>query len=140
MSRGTVLTDRIIAAFDNGDVTAFAACFAEDAVQLHPFFPAPLRGRDAIRAAEGTLFGSFEQISLRRTNLVENDERIAAEFVVTATHTKELPLPDGSTLPATGKVVELTMGAFFRLDTDDLIAESHRYQDNLAFMRALGIS
>jgi hypothetical protein len=32
------------------------------------------------------------------------------------------------------------MGAFFRLDTDDLITPSHRYQDNLAFMRALGIA
>jgi steroid delta-isomerase-like uncharacterized protein len=140
MSRGTVLTDRIIDAFDRGDVDAFAACFAEDAVQLHPFFPAPLRGRDAIQAAEGTLFGSFEQISLRRTNLLEDGEQIAAEFVVTATHTKELPLPDGTTLPATGKVIELTMAAFFRLDTDDLVTESHRYQDNLAFMRALGIA
>jgi steroid delta-isomerase-like uncharacterized protein len=140
MSRGTVLTDRITAAFDSGDVEAFAACFAEDAVQIHPFFPSALRGRDAIRAAEGTLFGSFEQISLRRINLVESGEQVAAEFVVTATHTKELPLPDGSTLPATGKVVELTMGAFFKLDADDLIAVSHRYQDNLAFMRALGIA
>jgi steroid delta-isomerase-like uncharacterized protein len=140
MSRGTVVTDRIVAAFDSGDVDAFAACFAQDAVQIHPFFPAPLRGRDAIRAAEATLFGSFEQISLRRTNLVENGDQVAAEFVVTATHTKELPLPDGSTLPATGKVVELTMGAFLQLDADNLIAESHRYQDNLAFMRALGIA
>ena len=86
------------------------------------------------------MFGSFEQISLRRTNLVENGGQVAAEFVVTATHTKELPLPDGSTLPATGKVVELTMGAFLQLDADNLIAESHRYQDNLAFMRALGIA
>ena len=140
MSRGTVLTDRIVAAFDSGDVDAFAACFAERAVQVHPFFPAPLQGREAIRAAEGGLFGSFDEVSLVRTNLVEAGDRVAAEFVVKATHTKDLPVPDGSTLPATGAVVELTMGAFLRLDDDDLIVESHRYQDNLAFMRALGIS
>ena len=48
-------------------------------------------------------------------------------------------LPDGGTLPATDKVVELTMGAFFLVGSDGLIQESHRYQDNLGFLRALGV-
>jgi steroid delta-isomerase-like uncharacterized protein len=140
MNHGTALTDRIIAAFNAGDVDAFAACFAEDAVQIHPFFPAPLRGRAAIRAAEASLFGSFDDITLRLTNLVEAADQIAVEFTVTATNTEPIPLPDGSSLPATGKTVELSMGAFFRLDGDGLITESHRYQDNLAFMQQLGMA
>ncbi len=32
------------------------------------------------------------------------------------------------------------MAAFLRLDGDGLIIESHRYQDNLAFMGALGVA
>ncbi|MGZ4671397.1 MAG: nuclear transport factor 2 family protein [Ilumatobacteraceae bacterium] len=139
MSRGTVLTDRIVAAFDAGDVDAFAACFAQGAIQIHPFFPSPLQGRGAIRAAEASLFESFDEISLVRTNMVEVGDEVAVEFVVKATHAHDLPLPDGSTLSATGAVVELTMAAFFRLDDAGLIIESRRYQDNLAFMRALGI-
>ena len=140
MTIATTIAQRITDAFNAADVDAFAACFTADAVQTHPFFPSPLRGRDAIRAAESTLFGAFDDIHLHVTNVVDAGDQVAIEFAVTATNTRPIPMPDGTSVPATGKTVQLTMGAFLQLDPAGQITESHRYQDNLAFMRALGIA
>ena len=140
MTIATTLAQRITAAFDAGDVDAFAACFAPDATQTHPFFPSPLRGRDAIRAAEATLFAAFDDIHLDCTNVVDGGDQVALEFTVTATNTKPLPMPDGTTIPATGKTVQLAMGAFLHLDPTGQITDSHRYQDNLAFLSQLGLA
>ena len=136
----TTITDRIVAAFNAGDVDAFAACFADDAVQVHPFFGEPLVGREAIRAAEATMFGAFEHISLETTNVLASGNQVAVEMRVVATNTKPLPMPDGTTIPATGRTVDLTMAAFLTLDAGGQITRSHRYQDNLAFLRALGLA
>ena len=140
MSRATEVAQRITKAFDDHDVDAFAGCFTADAVQHHPFFPAPLQGREAILAAEATLFGSFDDVGLEATNVVDAGEWMGAEFRVTARHTRPLPLPDGTTLSATGRTIDLVMAAFMRLDADGQIVEAHRYQDNLAFLRALGVA
>jgi len=137
---GTTLAQRIADAFGAGDVDAFASCFAPDAVQLHPFFAEPLVGRDAIRAAEATLFEAFEHISLEPECVIEQGHQVAIEARVRATNTKPLPLPNGDVLPPTGKAVDLTMSAFLTVDDAGQIVTSHRYQDNLAFLRQLGVA
>ena len=71
--------------------------------------------------------------------LVEAGEQVAVELRVQATHTKSMPMPDGSTVPPTGRTVDLTMAAFLVLDGSGQIRESHRYQDNLALFRQLGL-
>ena len=140
MTIATNLAQRIADAFNAGDVNAFAACFAPDAVQIHPFFPEPLHGRDAIRAAEGAMFAAFEHISMDVLTVLETGNKVAMELAVKATNTKPLAMPDGGVLPPTGRSVDLTMSAFLTLDAAGQILESHRYQDNLAFMRQLGIA
>ena len=140
MTTGTTLSQRILDAFNSGDVDAFAACFAPDAVQLHPFFPEPLRGREAIRAAEGGMFSAFDHISMDVLSVLESGNHVAVELRVRATNSSPLPMPGGATIPATGKTVDLTMAAFFTVDDAGQIVEAHRYQDNLAFLRQLGLA
>ena len=140
MTIATTIAQRIADAFNTADVDAFAACFTPDAVQTHPFFPSPLRGREAIRAAESTLFNAFDDIHLHVTNVVDAGDRAAIEFAVTATNTRPIPMPDGTTVPATSKTVQLTMSAFLQLDPAGQITQSNRYQDNLAFIQQLGLA
>jgi len=59
---------------------------------------------------------------------------------VDATNTGDLPLPDGSTLPATGRRISLPGLDVVYLDADGLIAEGHRYQDAAGFMAQLGLT
>ena len=91
MTTGTTLSQRIVDAFNSGDVDAFAACFAPDAVQLHPFFPEPLQGREAIRAAEGGMFGAFDHISMEALNVVESGNQVAMELRVTGDELQAAP-------------------------------------------------
>jgi uncharacterized protein (TIGR02246 family) len=138
MSAVNELVGRIEKSFAAGDVDAFAACFAEDAVQVHPFFPAPHRGRQSIRDAEAEMFAGFDQVTLEAQNVVAGPEWSAIEWRVTARHCAPIALPDGRTLPASGRVVDLLMASLVRLDADGQIAEEHRYQDNLGFLQAIG--
>ena len=124
MSAATEIVSRVEQAFNAGDVGAFAQCFAEDAVQVHPFFPEP---------------HGFVEIRLEATSVTQDGDTAAIEWRVQARHSSPIAMPDGSKLPATGRVVDLTMASFVRLDETGLIAEEHRYQDNLAFLRQLGV-
>ena len=139
MSAATEIVSRVEQAFNAGDVGAFARCFAPDAVQVHPFFPEPHRGRDAIQNAEAAMFAGFDEIRLEATSVTEDGDAAAIEWRVRARHSSPIAMPDGSKLPATGRVVDLAMASFVRLDETGLIAEEHRYQDNLAFLRQLGV-
>ena len=107
-------------------------------MQVHPFFPEPHR-RVAIEDGEAAMFAGFDHIRLRATSITEHGDRAAIEWRVQARHSSPIAMPDGSTLAATGSVVDLTMASFVRLDETGLIAEEHRYQDNLAFLRQLGV-
>jgi steroid delta-isomerase-like uncharacterized protein len=138
MSAVTELVGRIEKAFAAGDVDAFAACYAEDAVHVHPFFPAPNRGRQSIRAAEAGLFAAFDRITLEARNVVEGQGWSAIEWRVTARHCAPVPLPDGRSVPASGRTIDLPMVSVVRLDAAGDIAEEHRYLDGLAFMQAIG--
>ena len=44
MSAATEIVSRVEHTFNAGDVGAFARCFAQDTVQVHPFFPEPHQG------------------------------------------------------------------------------------------------
>ena len=103
MTTGTTLSQRIVDAFNSGDVDAFAACFAPDAVQLHPFFPEPLRGREAIRAAEGGMFSAFDHISMDVLSVLESGNHVAVELRVRATNSSPLPMPGGDDDPGDGQ-------------------------------------
>ena len=140
MSKATDLADRIAEAFNRADPAAFAACFAEDAVQHHPFFPQPNVGRDAVLRAESGMFESFDQITFKAERVIDGDPWAALEFRVSARHSAPLPMPDGNSVPATGRTVDLQLASVVRIDANGLIAEEHRYMDNLSFLRQLGLA
>ena len=135
---GRELGERIAAAFTAGDVEAFAACFAEDAVQRHPMHPEPIHGRDGILAAERPLFDAFSEITYELQNVVDAGEWVTLEALVSATNTGKLPTP-GGLLPPTGKRISLPMASIVRLDASGDIAEEHRYLDVASFMAQLGL-
>ena len=138
MTAASELADRISKAFTAGDVNAFIDCFSDDAVQEHPFFPAPGRGREDLLAREGGMFSAFGDISYDVRNVVEQGETAVIEAVVSATNTGDIPTP-GGVLPATGKRVTIPMASVVRLDSEGRIAEERRYMDVAGFLRQLGV-
>ena len=140
MTVATDLAARIEAAFNDGKPDDFAACFAPEGVQHHPFFPEPNRGRSAIADAERGMFQAFDNIHFETIRVVDGGEWASFEFTVSARHCSPLSMPDGSKVPATNKTVDLALASIVRIGADGLIEEEHRYQDNLAFLRQLGLA
>ena len=138
MSAATDMADRIARAFKGDGASAFAACFAEDGVQVHPMLGRQ-EGRAAIEAGEGAMFAAFDDIDFTVENVVDGGEWAAIEFSVAATHTKPLTLPDGAEVPPTGIRIELPGCEVFSVGPDGLITEAHRYQDGMSFMAQLGL-
>ena len=138
MSAATELAERISKAFSEGDVQAFIDCFADDAVQEHPFFPGPGKGRAELLSREGGMFDAFGEITYDVRSVVEQAGSAVIEAVVSATNTGDIPTPGGA-IPATGKRVTIPMASVVRLDGDGRIAEEHRYMDVAGFLRQLGV-
>jgi steroid delta-isomerase-like uncharacterized protein len=135
----TEIADRLAAAFSSDDATNAARLYADDAVMQHPLFPAPLRGKAAIVEAENGLYASFSQTDVKVTNAVATGDWVAAEVLIRSTNTGPLAMPDGSSLPATGRTIEIPAAEFIRTDSSGLIVEEHRYFDVATFMGQLGL-
>ncbi len=137
--RHSDLVRRFVEAIERADADAFAALFAEDAVGHHPFFPEPIRGREAIRASEQGLFDSFSDIHVEVRSVLADHGRCAMEVVLGATNTGPLDLGGDEPLPATGCSVEIPAVWWCELGDDERIAEARDYFDTAAFMAQLGL-
>lgn len=126
------------AAYNSGDVNRIAELFAQDAVVQHVFFPQPLRGRDAVRQAEGPLFNAFSTFQWKAFGVIAKGDMVVAERTVVAVNTGPLPTPAGM-MPPTNKRVEIHGASFFRVSSNGLIAEEHRYFDVAGMMAQLGL-
>jgi steroid delta-isomerase-like uncharacterized protein len=139
MSRATDLAERLEKAFATGS-DAFADLFTPDAVQHHPFFPEPMVGRAAIAQMEATMFDAFSEVRLEVRRVTEQGDVACFETDITAVNTSDLTMPDGTTIPATGRSVHIAAAAVVTLDGDGRITEAHRYEDGLGFLRQLGLA
>ncbi|MHA4852863.1 MULTISPECIES: ester cyclase [unclassified Rhodococcus (in: high G+C Gram-positive bacteria)] len=60
-------------------------------------------------------FATFPDLRHRPRRVVVDGNEIAFELHVTGTHTEDLPLPDGSSIPPTGRSLDITLGEFWTL-------------------------
>jgi ketosteroid isomerase-like protein len=125
-STTTTLAERIVDAIERRDADAYAALHAQDAVgAYHPLSPEPLRGRDAIHAAEQELFEQFSGIRLDVRSVLGGDDGLALRLVLSATH-------------AGGRTIELPAVWWYDLDGDGLIAEARVCFDTAVLNAQLG--
>lgn len=99
------LAERAFALYNSGDVDAFMDCYAADAVLRAP--EGSFEGRAAIREFWAQQFAEFSDSQVSSDLLVEQGDTVVAEFTYTGTNTGPIAMPDGSTLPATGKRIEM---------------------------------
>jgi steroid delta-isomerase-like uncharacterized protein len=134
-------TDLVRAAVDainRHDPAAVAAGYAPDAVVYDPYYPEPLRGRDAIQKDFEDFLRGFPNMHVSIKSALEGGNLVAIEMVVSAVHTGPLALPSGE-VPATGKKIEFEGGIFSRFNGQGLVVEEHRYYDVLVQLTQLGL-
>jgi steroid delta-isomerase-like uncharacterized protein len=121
-------------ALSDGDVDGALALVAEGSDFRSPMGRMP--GRDAIRGFLAGFDTAFPNAHFDLEHVVEAGGRVAVEGVYQGTHEGPLGLPDGNSLPATGRRVHAPFVTMF--DIADGRITSHRpYWDLAGFMAQL---
>jgi len=137
---GEELARRYVDAFNDRDVDAWVALFAEDAVIHDPFFPEPWQGREAIENVEQAVLRAFPDMRWRQLRpAIDIGDRVAVEVAVNAVNDGPLKMPNGE-LPATGRAISYEAGVFWLIGPDGLITEERSYFDATGVAAQLGIT
>lgn len=137
---GVELANRYVETNNRGDIAGWAALFAEDAAIYDPFYPEPIKGREAIEQLEVSLHKSFPTMQWRLLGpALDAGDRVSCELAVQATQDGPLTMPDGSVLPASGKELSFQSGVFWNVGQDGLITEERSYFDVTGVASQLGL-
>jgi predicted ester cyclase len=96
-------------------------------------------GRSAIHERLARELGAFPDVVHTVRSFVEQNDLFADEWTFAGTHTGPYQLPNGDTLPPTGKPVEIRGMEVVQVGPDGRIVLNSLYYDNLAVAVQLGL-
>jgi steroid delta-isomerase-like uncharacterized protein len=137
MGVGKDLFSQFDTLYGKRDYTRLASLFVSDAVYTDPFGRYE-GGGEAITAYIEQADRPFSDIRMEISLLIEEGDKVVAEWTWTATQTGPLPMPDGSEIPATGKTV-VNPGMTVFTVRDGKFASEREYFDGAAMMSQLGL-
>jgi steroid delta-isomerase-like uncharacterized protein len=121
-------------ALSNGDVDGAVELVADQGDYRTPMGRLP--GKDVIRQYLAGFDAAFPEAHFDIDNVVESGSTVAVEGVYHGTHDGPLGMPDGSSLPATGRKVHAPFTTMFTVAGGRIT--SHRpYWDLAGFMAQL---
>jgi ketosteroid isomerase-like protein len=129
--------DRMTAAMMSQDSAAMAACYAEDAVATAPD-QSEIRGRDAIVSYLSQMAEAFPDARYEPLEQHEAGDVAIDQGYFTGTNTGHLQMPQGESLPPTGRQLRLRSCDVARVE-GGLVVSHHFYWDQLDFMSQLGL-
>jgi predicted ester cyclase len=137
MSDTREIFDSLTRALNQHDLAAVAEGYSQQVVVSSP--DGTFEGREAAAAYIDGFIGAFPDLTINVWSKVTSGDLVCDEWTLTGTNTGPLPLPDGSTLPATGKRVELR-GCDIAAVEDGHVISHRMYFDNVDFLNQLGIA
>ena len=140
VATGEELARRYVDTFNDRDVDGWVALFAEDAVIHDPFYPEPIKGREASKNLLNSVLRAFPDMQWRQLHPAINvGDRVAVELAVNAVNDGPLEMPEGE-VPATGRAISYETGVFWLIGPDGLITEERSYFDATGVAAQLGIT
>lgn len=134
------VAERAFEAYNSGDVEAFMEFYADDAVLSFPGVPeGTIRGRDAIRQNWADQRAAFPDGHITTEVLVVEGDTVADEFTYTGTSTGPIAMPDGSTMPATGRRIEMKGMQLLQL-RDGRVIRHDLFLDSAVMMAQMGLA
>jgi ketosteroid isomerase-like protein len=121
----------------SGDLESLREIYADDAVVTTPD-AGELHGIDAIIEWNRMLLDPFSDKEFRSERLLETEECAIEQGEFVGTHTQPLRLPDGQTVPPTGKQVRLR-AADVATVRDGKVVRHDFYFDQLDLLVQLGL-
>lgn len=122
--------------FNKVDPDLLTDLYADDAVLVvlrHQY-----EGKQQIRHCWALQMGAFPDGTVEILRGARTEDTFFCEFKARATHTGDLQLPDGATVPPTGKTATVSGMELSRV-SDDKIVENSIYYDLLDLMSQLGL-
>ena len=123
--------------FDQGDPEGMGATYADDAV-VTGALGERAEGKQAILDYWGQMARAFAVGSGEVGRSCETADTYFGEITFRGTNTGDMTMPDGTTIPATGKSFEVS-GVESARARDGKIIEHNMYWDTLGMMRQLGL-
>jgi ketosteroid isomerase-like protein len=136
MDKHRPLLDRYVERYNAGDLDGVTDLYADDAVQIMP--DGTFKGRRAIHDRLAKELEAFSDLAHRVVSYVEQGDAFADECAFVGTHTGPVQLPDGTTLPPTGKRIEIPCMELCVVRDGKLIVDN-MYYDNLSVLVQLGL-
>jgi predicted ester cyclase len=131
--------DRALEAFNAHDVEGFMDFYAESAVHNQPSRAVPIRGREAIREDYvNSTFRAFPDIRFEKKRSFGQGEWVCIEGIFKGTHKGPLQDDGDEIIPPTNKEVQVPICMVIRMK-DARAKEVHEYNDQLGFLRQLGL-
>lgn len=137
MGEAREVMDRFTEAVTHGDLAAISGLLAEDAVALTPD-GGEMTGRDTIVEYWRSMTTSIPDATFTYRNRFEIGDTAIDEGIFTGKNTGPIPLPDGETLPATGRTVNIR-GIDLAQVRDGRIQSYRLYFDQTEFLDQLGL-
>ena len=138
MGEAREIMDRITASMENNDPEAMRSLYASDAVAETPDEGA-LRGPEAIAGWLTKFAEAFPDTKWEQANGFEIGDTAIDEGYFTGTNSGPLPMPDGQSIPATGKKIRIR--ACDLATVQGGVVTRHRfYFDQMDFLEQLGLA
>lgn len=138
MGEAREVMDRVTAAMVNNDVAAMRALYAPDAVAQTPD-EGTLNGADAIAGWLAKFAEAFPDADFELTVGLEDGDTAIDEGYFTGTNSGPLPMPDGQSLPATGRRVRIRACDLATVD-GGRVTHHRFYFDQMDFLGQLGLA
>lgn len=140
MSTTKELAEHAFDVYNSGDIDAFMEIYADDAVVSYPGYPeGTLQGRDAIRQNWAQQWAGFPDSHIRSELLLAEGDTVADEFTYTGTNTGPVAMPDGSTMTATGRHVEMKGMQLLKL-RDGKVVRHELFLDSWIMLTQMGLA
>jgi steroid delta-isomerase-like uncharacterized protein len=121
-------------AFNRHDIAAIGDCLAVDVVSNATEDLGFGQGRDAYLQYLAMVFAALPDAHIEVLDILAEGDQVAVRYQGTGTHEGEL-----AGIPASGRPVDLEVGAFVCFNDRGEIVEYQRYEDNLALMQQIGV-
>ena len=136
----TKIDDAVVASWNSHDLEKFIALLADNVVWYDLGSPEPFKGKDAARVYMQSWLTAFPDFTMRPKNRLVTDDQVAVELEFSGTNKGPLQGPPGTPpIPATGKKVTASKGAYFARVSGGKVVEIHTYPDNPGMMMQLGL-
>jgi steroid delta-isomerase-like uncharacterized protein len=137
MGTAADITRRIFQAYNDRDLDGMLASVNPD-VRITLPGGQLISGKEEMSAHEQQEWEGFPDARVEVRQVIDQGSMAVAEYMWAATNTGPLNLPDGSTLPATGKRIELPCVTVVEIN-DGLVAAERSYWNQMEAFQQMGL-